>query len=86
MNATCTHTADGRVRDPSRRTGGPCRYREPAGLDLDEVMRRIGSGRPMTVPELLRAAAVLARHVASGRTDVLVARVRVAVALEELGA
>jgi hypothetical protein len=40
----------------------------------------------MTVKELWQAAEVLGFFARSGRRDVLVARVRVAVRLEELGA
>jgi hypothetical protein len=46
----------------------------------------VSSGEPMTVAELRQAAAVLRRFVLSGRRDVLVARVRVAVRLEASGA
>jgi len=50
------------------------------------LIRRVSDGDPMTVAELRRAADVLGRHVSSGRMDVVVARFRVAVRLEQLGA
>jgi hypothetical protein len=40
----------------------------------------------MTIAELHRAHALLGSHVQSGRTDVLAARLRVAIRLEQLGA
>jgi hypothetical protein len=88
-HAICSHAVDRAVR---RRTGGragpgcPCRFRSPGEAGPDAVIEQVGSGDPMTVDELRRAAALLGRHVGSGRTDVLVARVRVAVRLEQLGA
>lgn len=66
----------------SRRSG----CRPPSTTGADAVLTRIGSGEPMTVTELRHAAAVLGRFVLSRRHDVLVARVRVAVRLEKLGA
>ena len=58
----------------------------PTAAGVEEVIRRVGSGRPMTVAELWGAAAVLGSVLPSRRMDVHVARVRVAVRLEELGA
>jgi len=52
----------------------------------DDVIEQVSSGEAMSIAELQRAAALLGRHVRSGRMDVLVARVRVAVQLEKLGA
>ena len=67
-----------------RRTAGPsvagCRQ------GPDGVIREVEGGGPMTVADLRRAAAVLGRHVRSGRMDVAVARYRVAARLEQLGA
>jgi hypothetical protein len=67
----------------TRRSG--CRFTSLAGTTVDDVLRRIDSDQPMTVAELFQAAAVLGALVSSGRRDVLVARVRVAVRLEALG-
>jgi hypothetical protein len=67
-----------------RRSG--CRQPTLAAAGADVVLARVTSGEPMTVAELRYAAAVLGRFVLSGRRDVLVARVRVAVRLEGLGA
>jgi hypothetical protein len=67
-------------------SGRPCPHRPPAEAEPDRVIRRVGSGQPMTVAQLRRAAAVLSRHTRSGRMDVVVALVRVAVRLEQLGA
>ena len=61
-------------------------FRCPTATGPDDVIRRVDSGAPMTVAELRRAAALLTDHVRSGRMDVVVARVRVAVRLEKLGA
>jgi hypothetical protein len=55
-------------------------------MELEHVMRWVACGEPKTVAELRRAAAVLGRHAGRGRFDVAVARVRVAVQLEKLGA
>jgi hypothetical protein len=52
----------------------------------DAVIRRVSSCEPMTIAELHRAHALLGRHVQSGRMDVLAARLRVAIRLEQLGA
>ena len=71
--------------DLHRHRGG-CRPPSMAATGADAVLERVSSGEPMTVAELRQAAAVLARFVLSGRRDVLVARVRVAVRLEALGA
>jgi hypothetical protein len=49
------------------------------------VIQQICRGGPMTVAELHRAAAVLDRHVGSGRMDVFAARLRIAIRLEALG-
>jgi len=68
------------------RAGRRCPYRPLRALGPDEVIAQVCSGEAMTIAELQRAAAILGRHVRSGRMDVLVARVRVAVQLEKLGA
>ena len=60
--------------------------RIPSATRADAVLQRISSGEPLTVKELWQAAEVLGLFARSGRRDVLVARVRVAVRLEELGA
>ena len=52
----------------------------------DSIILRVSKGGPMSVAELRRAAAVLDRHVGSGRMDVFAARLRIAVRLEEFGA
>jgi hypothetical protein len=62
-----------------------CRPPSMTATEADVVLRRVSSGEPMTVAELRHAAAVLGLFVLSGRRDVLVARVRVAVRLEALG-
>jgi hypothetical protein len=62
-----------------------CRFTSLAGTTVDDVLRRIDSDQPMAVAELFRAAAVLGALVPSGRRDVLVTRVRVAVRLEASG-
>jgi hypothetical protein len=69
-----------RARRASRGAAGRCR-RGP-----DDVIRLVEAGAPMTAADLRRAAAVLGRHVRSGRLDVVVARFRVASRLEQLGA
>jgi hypothetical protein len=78
-----------RTRSTARRmssTGLGNGCRPPSTTGADAVLRRIDSGDPMTVAELRHAAAVLGRFVLSRRQDVLVARVRIAVRLERLGA
>ncbi len=67
-------------------TRSGCRVPPSLATGAEAVMQRISSGEPMTVNELWQAAAVLGFFAKSGRRDVLVARVRVAVRLEELGA
>jgi hypothetical protein len=52
----------------------------------DAIIRRVGSSEPMSIAELRRAHALLGRHVQTGRMDVLAARLRVAIRLEQLGA
>ncbi|WP_448625297.1 hypothetical protein [Geodermatophilus sp. URMC 64] len=52
----------------------------------DDIIRRVSSSEPMSVAELQRAHASLGRYVQSGRPDVLAARLRVAIRLEQLGA
>jgi len=69
-----------------RRHRSGCRPPSMTATGADVVLRRVSSGEPMTVAELRHADAVLGRFVLSGRRDVLVARVRVAVRLENLGA
>ena len=71
--------------DVLRRRSG-CRPPSMTATGADVVLSRVSSGEPMTVAELRHAAAVLGLFVLSGRRDVLVARVRVAVRLENLGA
>ena len=63
-----------------------CRVPPALATGADAVVQRISDGEPMTVHELWQAAAVLGLFAKSGRRDVLVARVRVAVRLEALGA
>lgn len=87
MSATRIRTSASRTWTSAgvwtRRSG--CRFTSLAGTTVDDVLRRIDSDQPMTVAELFQAAAVLGALVSSGRRDVLVARVRVAVRLEALG-
>ncbi|NEK57016.1 hypothetical protein GCU56_03905 [Geodermatophilus sabuli] len=54
--------------------------------ELDDLIAWINSDQPKSVPELQRAADVLGRHLRTGETRVPEARLRVAVALERLGA
>ena len=67
----------------SGRSDGALRCRPPGP---DAVIRVVEGGRPMSVSDLRRAAAVLGRHVRTGRMDVAAARFRVASRLEQLGA
>ena len=88
MNATCTHSTNGAIRRTSRcgsGAGSPCRYGAAAASEPDDVVALVTSGEPMSVAELVDAAAFLGRYARAGRMDVLVARVRVAVRLEQLG-
>ena len=64
--------------------GGSARQRPPTEPGPDAVIRQICRGGPMSVAELHRAAAVLDRHVGSGRMDVYAARLRIAIRLEDL--
>jgi hypothetical protein len=74
------------MRRPTGGRGRPCPHSRASGGEPDRVVRRVLGGEPMTVGQLRRAAAVLARHTRQGRMDVVVALVRVAVRLEQLGA
>jgi hypothetical protein len=65
---------------------GRCGFPSQAGAGAEALIERIRAGEPMTVTELLHAAAVLDRLLPTRRLDVLVARVRIAVRLEQLGA
>jgi hypothetical protein len=89
MDATRTRHTARRAR-PSigviRHDGSGDRYGPQPTPGADAVIRRVNSGEPMTLAELQRAFAVLGGYVRAGRMDVLVARVRIAVRLEELGA
>ncbi|MGY1821867.1 hypothetical protein [Geodermatophilus sp. SYSU D00079] len=53
--------------------------------EVDDVIRRVNAREPMSAAELRHAAELLTRDARSGRAGLAVARVRVAVALEELG-
>ncbi|MGK5115609.1 MULTISPECIES: hypothetical protein [unclassified Geodermatophilus] len=53
--------------------------------EVDDVVRRVNAGEPMSAPDLRRAAELLNRHTGCGRPDLAAARVRVAVLLERLG-
>ena len=89
MSATCSWIlAHKNVSStgPSGRGGTRCQHRPGPLRGVDTVIQQVSSGEAMTISELQRAAAFLGRHVRSGRMDVLVARVRIAVQLEELGA
>jgi hypothetical protein len=93
MSTPCTwHPVRTSLRTPApgprggHRGGHRPRHRCTAASGPEVVIRRVATGAPMTVAELRHAAAVLGRHVASGRMDVAVALVRVAVQLEALGA
>jgi hypothetical protein len=81
MSVSCTWVRARRHGDRNRGRGCTLTARGP-----ERVIREVSRGVPMTVPELRRAAVVLGRHVRSGRMDVAVARFRVAVRLEQLGA
>jgi hypothetical protein len=87
MSATRTHTRDRTMNsaDVGRR-GSACRSASLTMTDADDVISRITRGEPMTVRELRDAFAFLSQLVPSGQQNVLVARVRVAVRLETLGA
>jgi hypothetical protein len=87
MRATRTRSRSRTMRSAAvahRRSG--CRPRWPAATGAEAVLERVSSGEPMTDAELRHAFAVLGLLVLSGRRDVLVARVRVAVRLDDLGA
>ena len=89
MSGTCTWVLAPENASSIRRRGRGgtrCQHRPGRLRGLDAVLAQVTSGQTMTVAELQRAAALLGRHVRSGRMDVLVARVRVAVQLEQLGA
>src|SRR5215211_1157497 len=63
----------------------------PAGRGLsveevDRVVQLLDSDEAPTIAELHRAAEALARYALTGQTAVFVAKVRVAVLLEQLGA
>jgi len=87
MSVTRTHTRDRRMNlaDVGRR-GSVCRHASLTSTDADDVILRVTSGEPMTVHELRHAFAFLSRFAVLGGQNVLVARVRVAVRLETLGA
>jgi hypothetical protein len=85
MTAPCTWIlARKNLSSTGTGRGGRCPYRPLTGPD--HVIEQLSSGEVMTIAELQRAAVLLGRHVKSGRMDVLVARFRVAVELERLGA
>jgi len=89
MSATCTWVRARKNLNPigNRRRGGRgCRYRSPTVQGPDDVLERVRTIESMTIAELQRAFAILGRYVKSGRRDVLVARLRIAVQLENLGA
>jgi hypothetical protein len=54
--------------------------------ELDDVIAWVCSDQPKSVPDLRQAADVLGRHLRTGEARVPEARLRVAVALERLGA
>ena len=85
----CATRTRSRARAMQRPVGANrlgCRLTSPADTDVEPLLERIRAGDRMTVVELLHAATVLDRLVPSRRLDVLVARVRIAVRLEQLGA
>jgi hypothetical protein len=85
----CATRTPGRARAMRRPVGTNrwgCRSTTSAGPDVEALLERIRAGDRMTVGELLHAATVLDRLVPTRRLDVLVARVRIAVRLEQLGA
>ncbi len=87
MNVSRTRGAARRMRRSISVGGdGGCRYRPVPRTGPDDALRQVCSGEPLTIAELRRAAAILGAYVPSGRMDVLVARVRIAVRLEKLGA
>jgi hypothetical protein len=87
MCVTPTRSRAGRMhRSVTIRTDrSGCRLPSPADAVAETLVERVSLGEPMTAAELLHAAGVLDRFVLSGRQDVLVARVRIAVRLEQLG-
>ena len=80
MSATCTWT---RARKQSPVRGRRCPYRVPGARTLHDVLHQVRDVETMTSEELRHAFAVLGRHVRAGRTDVLRARWRIAVQLEQ---
>jgi hypothetical protein len=87
MSTNCTRTRARRRQGPAvalRRRVGVCPYRAVPGHGLDDVLHRVGDVGTMTVAELRRALLVLGRPARTRRMDVLKARLRVAVRLEEL--
>jgi hypothetical protein len=87
MGTTCSWVAVWRnLRAAGHRAAGRRSLGHPqAAPGPDAVIQQVCRGGPMTVAELHRAAAVLHRHVGSGRMDVLATRLRIAVRLEALG-
>lgn len=87
MSSTCSWAAVWRsLRAAGNRAGGRRSLSHPqAPPGPDAVIQQVCRGGPMTVAELHRAAAVLDRHVGSGRMDVFAARLRIAIRLEALG-
>ena len=89
MSATCTWVRARKGLHPigdRRRGGRGCRSRSPALRGPDDVLEQVRTIESMTIAELQRAFAILGRYVKSGRRDVLAARLRIAVQLENLGA
>lgn len=89
LNATRTRNTARKMRTSIGivvHCGRGCRYRSVAMTALEDVIWQVSDGGPMTLAELQRAAAFLGKHSKIGRMDVHVARVRVAVQLEKLGA
>jgi hypothetical protein len=87
MSTTCSSIAVWRnLRGAGHRAAGSRSLGHPqTAPGPNTVIQQVCRGGPMTVAELHRAAAVLARHKGSGRMDVLAAQLRIAVRLEALG-
>ena len=96
MHASCTWTRATRQHVPAgtrHRRGGRCPYRGVPVHGLDDVLQRTVEVETMTAAELRRALlllgrparTLLGRPAPTRRMDVLKARLRIAVRLEQLG-
>ena len=85
MSVSCTWTRARRQHAARHRRGGPCPHRPVEAQGLEYVLQRVDQIRTMSTGEVINASLVLGLPVPSRRMDVLKARLRVAVRLEELG-